>query len=116
MASTVDAAALARLREDMGDEATVAELVRSFLAEAPALLARMRRAARDGDAPSLRLAAHTLKSMSATFGAMALSEACKELEASARAGQVAGDPASVAAAEQEFERARVALAPLGGDP
>jgi HPt (histidine-containing phosphotransfer) domain-containing protein len=97
----LDPAALEGLREIGGDE-FVADLIETFLADAPALLAALR----GTDADEVRRAAHTLKSNAATFGATGLSELCRELELLAKAGDLSG--ASGLAARIEAEYALVA--------
>jgi PAS domain S-box-containing protein len=103
--SALDAAALARLRETLGDAAT-AEIVGTFLAEGPPLLSVLHLAVERGDADGLRRAAHTLKSNAATFGAAALAELCRELEAIGEAGTVAGTAELLARVDAEHERVR----------
>ena len=83
--SELDQSALAALREIGGDD-FVADLVDTFLDEAPALL----RALHGTDAAEVRRAAHTLKSNGATFGATGFSELCRELELQAQAGDLTG--------------------------
>ncbi len=83
----IDPAALDGLREIGGDE-LVADLVETFLADAPALLASLRA----GDVDEVRRAAHTLKSNGATFGATRLAELSRELEELARTGDLSGAP------------------------
>jgi HPt (histidine-containing phosphotransfer) domain-containing protein len=63
-------------------------------------------ASRQGDLPTLQRAAHTLKSSSATVGALALSEQAQQLEMLLRAGrEPAGDwPAVLRAAHAQFRR------------
>ena len=62
--------------------------------------------------PRLRRAAHSLKSNSADFGAQALSEMCRELEAKGKAGTLDGAQALVTSVEQEFGRVTLALQAL----
>ena len=102
------AAALDHLRESVGDEATAA-IVETFLAEGPALVARLRQSVDDGDAAGLRLAAHTLKSNANTFGGAALAEVCQELEHIGAAGAVDGAAELVGRAEAEYERLEAQL-------
>jgi HPt (histidine-containing phosphotransfer) domain-containing protein len=69
------------LDENLGhDVDLVTKLLGNFLDEAPQLLAAVRSAVDGGDAAALELAAHSLKSASATFGAMKVAELCKVLE------------------------------------
>jgi HPt (histidine-containing phosphotransfer) domain-containing protein len=69
----------------------------------------MRQAVERGDAAGLRLAAHSLKSNSADFGAMTLSNLCRELEGLGKAGRLDGAAEKVTQAEAEYERVKAAL-------
>jgi histidine phosphotransfer protein HptB len=103
-------AALARLEETVGDRAFVAELIGDFLAELPAQLAELRDAFSAGDAERLRRSAHTLKSNAATFGAEALTSACRELEHAAGAAPSADAAELVARVEAEAAQSAPLLA------
>ena len=73
-------------------------------------LATLRDAVERAKADEARLAAHTLKSNGATFGATSFSEVCRELEAAAKSGELGGPALElVDRAELEWERARDAL-------
>jgi CheY-like chemotaxis protein len=102
---TLEASVLAQLRMTLGSAAT-AEIVETFLAEGPELFAALHVAVERGDADGLRRAAHTLKSNAATFGAAALEELCRELEAIGEAGAMAGATEVLARADAEHERVR----------
>ena len=52
-----------------------AELVATFLDEAPGMVAELKAAAAGGDADAFRRAAHSLKSNASVFGAAALGRA-----------------------------------------
>jgi PAS domain S-box-containing protein len=109
-ATVLDPAALASLREMVGGEPEfLAELIDTFLADAPQLLADMRGAVEGQDPAGLRLAAHSLKSNSADFGATALSGLCKELEMMGKAGRLDGAMEKVAQAKLEYEQVKAAL-------
>jgi PAS domain S-box-containing protein len=86
---TLEAAALESLRNVGGDE-FMAELIETFLTDAPTLLATLRNALGQDNADEVRRAAHTLKSNGATFGAQDFSEVCRELEERAKHGQLEG--------------------------
>ena len=58
----------------------VAELVDTFLQEAPAMLDDLRHALAARDADTFRRAAHSLKSNGNTFGALALGALARDLE------------------------------------
>jgi HPt (histidine-containing phosphotransfer) domain-containing protein len=105
----LDPAALENLREMMGGDAELSELIDTFLEDAPQLLADMHQAVEQGDAAGLRLAAHSLKSNSADFGAMALSNLCRELEGMGKAGKLDGAAGLVRQAAAEYEQVKAAL-------
>ena len=67
------------LQEAAGAE-FVAELVDTFLEEAPRMMASLEVALAAGDADGFRRAAHSLKSNSLTFGAAGLGAQAKALE------------------------------------
>ncbi len=64
-----------------GDRADLADLMGSFLEEAPQIFDSMAAAGDAGDAATVRRAAHTLKSNARDFGATELSLRCASLEA-----------------------------------
>ena len=66
------------------------ELISSFLADLPVTLQTMVDARAAGDAPTLRRAAHTLRSQAAVFGADDLIRSCRALESAAGGGGVDG--------------------------
>lgn len=114
-APAVDPAALQRLREDLGgDEATLQDILATFAAEAPRLLARLRMAHDAGDAPGAARAAHALKGASGDVGALGLLDLARALEARCKAGDLAGAAPLVAQAEAEWARVRAALPLAGG--
>src|SRR5436190_3311533 len=104
-----DAVDLDELRAMLGDDAAIAELVETFLAEVPKLIVAMQSGVAEGDVAKVRLAAHTLKSNAATFGAARLAELCAELERLAQAGSLSGAAELVARAEAAFAETRSAL-------
>jgi signal transduction histidine kinase/DNA-binding response OmpR family regulator len=111
--AVLDPTALERLRKTVGgDAAVLAELIDSFLEDAPKLLTTLRQASEKGDAAGVRLAAHSLKSNAADFGAMHFSNLCKELEQLGKAGTVDDAIALVERVEVEYEKVRVALEAL----
>jgi HPt (histidine-containing phosphotransfer) domain-containing protein len=108
----LEATALESLRELGGDD-FVAEVASTFLADAPNLLATVRRALEQQDAAELRRAAHTLKSNGATLGAEEFSELCRELEERAKSGELVGGGELADRIDTEYARVRQALAALG---
>ncbi len=109
-AAIVSRAALDRLQTMMGgDPANLLDLIDGFLEDAPQLIARLQQGLQAEDAAAVRLAAHTLKSNAADFGALQLREQSKTLEGMAKSGTLAGAAALVGSIEQEYERVANAL-------
>ena len=84
-------------------------LVERFYRDVDRLLADARQALEQGQVEDLRRASHSLKSTSATFGAMALSAVARELEYMARDGMLEGAAERIDRAEAESARAKAAL-------
>lgn len=106
----LDPAALENLRETVGgDVEFMVELMNTFLEDAPRMLADMHQALESGDAVLLRRSAHSLKSNSAEFGAMDLSELCRELEALSKNGSIEGAEELVGRIKAEFTDVKAAL-------
>ena len=106
----LDPKALENLREMVGgDVEFMIELMNTFLEDAPRMLVDMRQSLESADAEILHRAAHSLKSNSAEFGAMALADLCRELEALSKGGSVEGMDELVTRIEAEFVRVKVAL-------
>ncbi|MEO7266929.1 MAG: Hpt domain-containing protein [Candidatus Limnocylindria bacterium] len=102
---------LAELKASVdGDRAFVVELIEAYLADGVAHVDAIAAALSDGDAEAMVRPAHTLKSSSATVGAMHLSSTARELEMAARSGSLV--PAGEAAAGRipvEWDATTVAL-------
>jgi len=77
-APSIDFATLATLRETAGE--MFSELIRTFLADTPAQLSILEAAADSGDMMSLRSTAERLKRGSGNIGALAMYDACIDLE------------------------------------
>jgi histidine phosphotransfer protein HptB len=105
----IDRAVFTDLQDTAGAE-FVAELVDTFLQEAPGMLDELRSAHAARDADRYRRAAHSLKSNGLTFGALGLGAMARELEL---AGPDApASDAAVDALAQEYARAAAALKAL----
>lgn len=83
----IDQATFDGLTQLVGDD-FIGELVETFFEETPGLLAEMSQALEDGNAEAFRRAAHSLKSNSASFGALSLAALARELEYLGRDGQL----------------------------
>lgn len=109
----LDPAAIANLRDMVGGEPEyLAELIDSFLEDAPVLLANMAKAVAEGDAAALRLHAHSLKSNAADFGAKELSELCKEMELAGKTGEMTGTAVLFSQAQTIYPHIAAALIEL----
>jgi HPt (histidine-containing phosphotransfer) domain-containing protein len=106
---SIDAAALDALRE-LGGDAFLTEVIDTFLADAPELLAALRRSVDTQDADELRRAAHTLKSNGSTLGAEEFAGLCRQLEQRAKSGELEGASDLVDQTEREYELLQDALA------
>lgn len=106
--STIDKTVYAQLQETAGAE-FAAELVDTFLEEAPRMLADLRSARADSDAERFRRGAHSLKSNGNTFGALRLAALARALELKGLDAVPARDADALAALEAEFARAAAAL-------
>jgi HPt (histidine-containing phosphotransfer) domain-containing protein len=99
----IDPSALATLAETTGDDPEfLAELIDTYLTDAVDLLDKSEAASAAGDAAELRRAAHSLKSNSATFGAIALTALAKNLEELGKAGELDETSSLIAQAREEF--------------
>jgi HPt (histidine-containing phosphotransfer) domain-containing protein len=109
--STIDHATFDELKETAGADFAV-ELVDTFLAEAPAMLAELRRAFGAGDADAFRRTAHSLKSNGNTFGAHAFAAMARDLEQGGMAPVRAASGRPLDALASEYARVAIALAEL----
>src|SRR6476646_4826607 len=99
----IDLAVYSELQATTGVE-FVAELVDTFLAEAPGMVAELRSARADGNAERFRRAAHSIKSNANTFGAVSLASQARSLELKGLDAEPANDEAAIAALEAEHMR------------
>ncbi len=106
--SAIDKAVYAELQETAGAE-FAAELVDTFLEEAPGMLGELRSARAEGHAERFRRAAHSLKSNSNTFGALKLATLARELELKGLDADPGRDAAALDALEAAYARAATAL-------
>jgi HPt (histidine-containing phosphotransfer) domain-containing protein len=104
----LDEDVIASLRHAVGD-AAFADLVQTFVANAAELSTKLAEALRAPDADRATTCAHDLKSTSATFGAMGLSDVYAELERRAGAGDLASLEDDARAAERALARVSATL-------
>jgi len=101
--------ALKKMLCEDGSTEVFAEIVDSYLEDAPQRLQAIINAVAQSDAFTLQLSAHALKSTSATLGAITLSEICGELETMGSTANTAGASKLVSQLAAEYERVEAAL-------
>ncbi|WP_392530900.1 response regulator [Nostoc sp. C117] len=111
LASAIDSEIFAALTDITGDDAgeILAEFIDGYLEDAPQRLLAIGNAITREDAAALRSAAHALRSLSATVGAMPLAQLCEELEAIARTDNIVSASTLVSQIETEYQRVKTAL-------
>ena len=108
---TIDKGLFGELQDSAGADFVV-ELLDTFLEDAPKLLAELDSALARADAAGFRRAAHSLKSNSHTFGALALSALARDLELGDLATLGAQAEPKLAALALEYQRSADALRSL----
>ncbi len=90
--TSLDHDALQRLRDldPLGKSRLIERVLGAFETSAARLSAQLVEARRDDDIDGIRLVAHTLKSSSASIGALALSSICAEIESQVRRRKLLG--------------------------
>jgi HPt (histidine-containing phosphotransfer) domain-containing protein len=109
--SPIDPPTFEDLQQTAGIE-FVRELIDTFLAEAPAMLASLDHSRAAGNAADFRRAAHSLKSNSNTFGALALGALARDMELGDMAAVPAAGAGSLEALRIEYARVVEALTEL----
>ena len=92
VSSVLDPDALARLEEldPTGANHLLARVLKAYQSSAARLMPQLEAARAAGDDATVRLVSHTLKSSSASIGAMALSARCAQVESLLREGTADG--------------------------
>jgi HPt (histidine-containing phosphotransfer) domain-containing protein len=92
------------MMKSMTDPTFLGELLDTFQSDTRDLIEQMRRGLDSGDIDTVRIAAHSLKSNSASLGANRLAEASRELEFLAKGGTLEGGTPKFAVVEAEFSQ------------
>jgi signal transduction histidine kinase/sensor domain CHASE-containing protein/DNA-binding response OmpR family regulator len=109
VAPAIDAETFEGLKQMTGNNAEMmAEIIDSYLEDAPQRLSAIALAVEQKDAALLRSTAHSLRSLSVTIGAMPLAQLCSQLEAMGRAGTISASTL-VLQLEKEYQRVEAAL-------
>jgi HPt (histidine-containing phosphotransfer) domain-containing protein len=110
----LDADALARLREldPSGSTQLVTRVLKAYEASSTRLAQQFREARERGDAQGIRHVVHTLKSSSASIGALSLARICAEIETSIRTEPLAALSAHLDAMDRELAAVLQAVTPM----
>jgi HPt (histidine-containing phosphotransfer) domain-containing protein len=87
MTEQINLATYEELKAAMGDD-FIGELVETYLTETPALIKQLHLALNTGDAAGFQRLAHSIKSSSASFGALEFAAQAKELELIGKSGDL----------------------------
>ncbi|MGB3510677.1 MAG: response regulator [Microcoleaceae cyanobacterium] len=108
--AAIDTAVLEELKEMTGGEMEILiEVINCYLEDSPKLLDAISQAIVEGNAEVLQLSAHSLKSSSASVGAISLSQFSKELEYIGREGTTEGAESLLSQAKAEYQQVEAAL-------
>lgn len=105
----IDEQALATLKAALGDDAVVRQLIALYIQDSPAQITSGKTALAAGDGVTLARAAHSLKSTSASIGAMRVLAIAKDLEAQAKGGDLVQSATLLRALETELNNATAVL-------
>jgi HPt (histidine-containing phosphotransfer) domain-containing protein len=109
--SIIDLPTFSALQENMGAD-FVPELAQVYFEETPQLLAKLQAALGKKDAEAFRVAAHSIKSTSKSFGAMDYGAQAYELEMLGREGKLEGAEGKVQALVSGYDAVRQAIEEL----
>jgi histidine phosphotransfer protein HptB len=114
--AVLDTASLDRLRDlDPGERnGLLQRVLRTYTQSLERMLVQWREARTAGDDNALRVIAHTLKSSSASVGALALSALCADVEARLRDQRLEGVEAQFEAVNVEAQRILASLSESHG--
>jgi HPt (histidine-containing phosphotransfer) domain-containing protein len=117
-ATLLDAEALDRLREldPTGKGRLLERVLRAFHSSASRLAQQLGEARTNGDMQGIRHVVHTLKSSSASIGALALARLCAEIETSIRAEAFATLPERLDAMDRELAAVLQVVTPMLSPP
>jgi HPt (histidine-containing phosphotransfer) domain-containing protein len=110
LAVVLDQATLESLMDSVGGDAEfMTELIDTYITDAPQQLEALNASLAAGYVDGLVRPAHTLKSSSASLGALGLAERCRQLELAAKSGSLEGVTESIEGIAAELERVVTAL-------
>ena len=107
----IDPNTIAELKSTVGVD-FIGELIDAYLEETPRLIADLRQSLASQDAPTFGRNAHSIKSSSASLGALSFASLAKELEMMGKAGDLAGVEARVERLAEDYVKVEHALKEL----
>lgn len=108
--ASIDRRVLDTLLESLdGDAESLAELIQTYLEDAPRQIEALQQAIAEGTSTTVERIAHTLKGTSSAFGASVLSSRCQKLERSSAAGDLNGAVVSLQEIKAELPRVHTTL-------
>jgi histidine phosphotransfer protein HptB len=108
--SSIDTQVLESLLDMLeSDQEVLAEIINCYLVESPKIVATMQTSVTNEDADTLYKAAHSLKSSSASLGAMNLYQLCLQLELKGKSGNLEGVLELMSQLINEYAQVEIAL-------
>lgn len=105
MDASIDRRVLDTLLQNLdGDADSLAELIATYLEDAPRQVEALQQAISSGTSGTVERIAHTLKGTSSAFGATILCQTCQKLERSSAAGDLNGAVVSLQEIKAELPR------------
>ena len=111
----IDAATFESLTDAMGVD-FMGELIDTYCDDTPQLIVQLQQALEQGDAEGFRRLAHSIKSSSASMGALNFAMLARDLEMIGKSGDLTGSAEKVNQLESEFESVVQALMELKNEP
>ncbi len=108
----LDSQAILELKDMIGEEDFVAvftELVETYLEDSPNLIQALIIGAKNQNIEEVKINAHSLKSSSATLGAMTFSQICKQIESYCIKGKLVEARALIPQLEDNYQQTQVLL-------
>ena len=108
--SSIDTQVLESLLDMLeGDQEVLVKIINCYLVESPKIVAAIQIAVTNEDADTLDKKAHSLKSSSASLGAMNLNQLCLELESKGKSGNLEGVVELVSQLVNEYAQVEIAF-------
>jgi histidine phosphotransfer protein HptB len=113
MVTLIDQKTFNELRQMVGEE-FIHELIETYFESSPQMIAEMQAALAAGDADAFQRAAHSMKSNSASFGALELAAQARQLEALGRERNLGGTEQLLDELEATYSQVENELKELAG--